>query len=137
MSEKLFEKKVKRYLHSVGVYQVGTPLQKMEVSQIGWFTKIWGGGFQKSGIPDLLMCVNGVFIAVELKGSKGEPSNLQKMNVARINQANGIGMILYPSGYDRFKKIIEGVIECKYHIQELISLKDVHSDTSCDILTSY
>lgn len=107
-SEKLFEKRVEKYLHSIGVYQAGTPSHLMNVEQIGWFTKIWGGGFQKSGIPDLILCVNGIFMTVELKAPKGRPSDLQKMNTARINQSNGIGVILYPDGFEQFKKIIEG-----------------------------
>lgn len=136
-SEKLFEKRVEKYLHSIGVYQAGTPSHRMEVEQIGWFTKIWGGGYQKSGIPDLILCVNGIFISCELKASKGRPSDLQKMNTARVNQSNGIGIILYPNGFEDFKRIMKGVIECKYHIQELTYLKDALSGTSCDILTSY
>lgn len=136
-SEKLFEKKVEKYLHSIGVYQAGTPSHRMSEEQIGWFTKIWGGGYQKSGIPDLILCVNGIFITVELKASNGRPSDLQKMNTARINQSNGIGIILYPDGFEPFKEIMKGVIKCKYHIQELTYIKDALSGTSCDILTSY
>lgn len=137
-AEKSFEKKVEKYLHSIGVYQAGTPSHRMETEQIGWFTKIWGGGYQKSGIPDLILCVNGIFISCELKASKGRPSDLQKMNTARVNQSNGIGIILYPEGFEQFKKIIKGVCEiCKHHTAELISLKDAHSSTSCDILTTY
>ena len=109
----------------------------MAEKQIGWFTKIWGGGYQKSGIPDLILCVNGIFITVELKGSKGRPSDLQKMNTARINQSNGIGVILYPDGFEQFKKIIEGVTSCKYHIQELTNLRNAHSNTKCVILMDY
>lgn len=136
-SEKLFEKRVEKYLHSIGVYQAGTPSHQMNVEQIGWFTKIWGGGFQKSGIPDLILCVNGIFITAELKATNGKPSELQKMNTSRINQSNGIGIILYPEGFENFKRIMEGVITCKYHIQELTYLKDAHSDTKCDILMDY
>lgn len=136
-SEKLFEKKVEKYLHSIGVYQAGTPSQRMDAEQIGWFTKIWGGGYQKSGIPDLILCVNGIFITAELKATNGKPSELQKMNTSRINQSNGIGIILYPEGFENFKRIMEGVITCKYHIQELIYLRDAHSDTKCDILMDF
>ena len=136
-SEKLFEKKVEKYLHSIGVYQAGTPSQRMDNDQIGWFTKIWGGGYQKSGIPDLILCVNGIFMTVELKASNGRPSELQKMNTARINQSNGLGIILYPEGFDSFKEIMKGVTSCKYHIQELTYLRDAHSDTKCVILTNY
>jgi len=136
-AEKQFEGKVKKYLHSIGVYQAGTPSNQMKVEQIGWFTKIWGGGFQKSGIPDLILCVNGLFISVELKASNGHASDLQKMNTARINHSNGIGIILFPEGFEGFKKIMEGVTQCKFHIQELNHLKNVHTSTSCDIVMKY
>jgi hypothetical protein len=109
----------------------------MVADQIGWFTKIWGGGYQKSGIPDLILCVNGVFISVELKAPNGRPSELQKMNTARINQSNGIGIILKPDGFEQFKEIMKGVIECRCHTVELTHLKSVHSNTKCVILTEY
>lgn len=32
-----------------------------------YYIKIWGGGFQKAGIPDLIICLKGKFLAVELK----------------------------------------------------------------------
>lgn len=133
-AEKQFEKRVERYLVSMGIYQAGTPKQKINVTPIGWFTKIWGGGFQKSGIPDLLLCVNGIFISCELKATNGKSSNLQELNTLRINEANGIGIILYPEGFEEFKTIIKGVIDCKYHIQELKHLKDVNTSSKCVIL---
>lgn len=133
-AEKQFENKIKKFLHSVGVYQAGTPSNKMEAEQVGWFTKIWGGGYQKSGIPDLVLCVNGFFVTVEVKAPNGKASELQKMNTSRINRSNGIGIILFPNGFDDFKELIKGVINCKFHIQELNYLKEIHSNTSCDIL---
>lgn len=136
-SEKLFEKKVEKFLHSIGIYQAGTPSHRMKEVQIGWFTKIWGGGYQKSGIPDLICCINGFFVSIELKASNGRPSELQKMNTARINQSNGIGIILYPEGFEKFKELMKGVINCKLHIQELNFMKNALSDTSCAILTNY
>ena len=90
MTEKQFENKIKKFLKSHNI----------------WFTKIWGGGFQKAGIPDILACVNGRFIAIELKGSNGKPTELQKYNIRRINECNGVGIILYPKDFERFKKLI-------------------------------
>lgn len=136
-SEKLFENRVKKWLHSIGVYAAGTPSDRMKVPQCGWFFKVWGGGMQKGGIPDLLMCVNGLFIAVELKSESGKPSDLQRMNTARINQSNGIGIILFPDGFGEFRKIIQGVIDCNGHTVGLNALKRVHSNTRCVILTEY
>lgn len=133
--EKLFEARVKKWLHSVGIYAAGTPSNKMATPQAGWFFKVWGGGFQKAGIPDLLMCVNGFFIAVELKGETGAASGLQRLNTARINAANGIGLILYPGGFEDFKEMVKEVMKCSGHTAALNSTKHAHSSTNCVILT--
>lgn len=119
-AEKQFENKVKSYLKTI---------------PHSWYLKYWGGGMGKAGIPDLLCCINGIFISIELKASNGKPSELQKYNTKLINKANGIGIILYPEGFSEFKKIIEGVMKCKYHIPELNVLRNVHTNTKCDILT--
>ena len=121
--EKLFEGRIKKYFHSVGIYPVG------------WYTKIWGGGFQKSGIPDLICCVNGVTVAVEIKASNGRPSELQKLNVSRINHSGGVGVFLYPEGFEQFKELLKGVINCGTHIPALIALKNANSSTKCDSWT--
>lgn len=90
MTEKQFEKQVKEFLKSHNI----------------WFTKIWGGGFQKSGIPDLICCVNGHFVAIEIKGPNGKPTELQKYNIKKINECNGTGVILYPEQFETFKLLI-------------------------------
>lgn len=133
--EKLFEGRIKKYFHSIGVYPAGFPTDRMNVPMIGWYTKIWGGGFQKAGIPDLLACVNGITVAVEIKASNGRASPLQKLNIGRINRSNGIAIFLYPEGFDDFKKLMEGVIQCDFHIQELSALKNANSNTKCCIWT--
>lgn len=92
---------------------------------------------QKSGLPDLIINVNGIFIGCELKSESGKPSELQKKNVAAINASNGLGLVLYPKGFEQFKSIVKGVKECKYHIPVLNALKAANSSTACDILTSY
>ena len=133
--EKLFEGRIKKYLHSIGVYPAGYPKNRMQAPMIGWYTKIWGGGYQKSGIPDILACVNGFMVAIEVKASNGRPSELQKLNVSRINAGNGIAMFLYPEGFEDFKKLMEGVIVCDIHIPGLKYLKDANSSTNCVIWT--
>ena len=123
-AEKQFENKVKGWLNQLK--QDGQPIK---------FIKIWGGGFQKAGIPDLICCINGIYFEVELKASNGKPSELQEYNIRVTNEANGIGMILYPEGFDQFKNIVKGVIQCNIHIQGLTVLKAANSNTKCAILT--
>ncbi len=134
-AEKLFEGRIKKYFHSVGIYPAGYPSDRMETPMIGWYTKIWGGGFQKSGIPDILACINGISVAVEVKASNGVKSELQKLNISRINQSGGLGVFLYPEGFEEFKSLVKGVIDCNGHIQGLNCLKNALTSTKCDIWT--
>lgn len=93
-AEKLFENKVKAFLKSQGC----------------WFIKYWGGGqFTKAGIPDLLVCCKGKFIALELKGPTGKPSELQLYNVEKIKEAGGIAMVLYPKDFEKFKELVRNL----------------------------
>lgn len=90
--EKNFEEKVKKYLKENGC----------------WFLKYWGGGgFTKSGIPDLLVCCKGWFMGVEIKGPDGKPSDLQIYNLRKIDSAGGRGILLYPKDFDLFKRLVE------------------------------
>lgn len=53
-----------------------------------------------------MACVNGYFVGVEVKAQNGKPSELQLYNVKKIREAGGFAMILYPSGFEKFKKFI-------------------------------
>lgn len=57
--------------------------------------KIFGGGFQASGIPDILCCYRGIFIAIEVKSptGKGRASDVQKLKVKAIRDSGGIALI--------------------------------------------
>ena len=137
-AEKSFENKIKRWLEKQGIYPLGTPEQNMVIPPCGYHEKRWGGGiYTKKGLPDLHIVVNGINVDVEVKAPNGKPSELQMHNVVQINQSGSISMILYPEGFENFKKIMEGLIQCKCHIQELIHIKTVNSSTKCDILTKY
>jgi hypothetical protein len=72
-----------------------------------WFVKFFANAYTKSGIPDILCCCNGYFVAVEVKAPNGKPSELQKMNIRKINECGGYGVILYPSQFDDFKNLID------------------------------
>lgn len=58
------------------------------------------------GIPDIIGCVNGTFVALELKKSEKEANTkrkghtLQKHNINLIREANGLGFVVYPENLD-------------------------------------
>ena len=89
--EKNFEEKIKIFLKSKGC----------------WYVKYFANRMTKSGIPDILACVNGYFVAIEVKAEKGKPSDLQYYHQEQIRKASGISIILYPDQFEDFKKIIE------------------------------
>lgn len=89
--EKNYENKIKKYIEDSG----------------GWQVKFFANQMTKSGIPDILSCVNGYFLAVEVKAQSGRPSELQKYHVAKINSAGGYAIILYPDQYEKFKQLVK------------------------------
>lgn len=96
MTEAEFQKKVLEFLRSQGV----------------WHVKYWGGGqFTKAGIPDILACVKGKFVAIELKTETGRLSKLQEYNLAKIKESGGQALVLHPSGFEAFKDFIVGEVK--------------------------
>ncbi|MGN0594792.1 MAG: VRR-NUC domain-containing protein [Hominimerdicola sp.] len=92
--ETLFQEKVEKFLTSQGAF---------------WF-KYWGGGiYNRSGMPDLMGCINGHFLALELKTPIGKASELQKYNIDKIRKAGGIGLFLRPEDFEEFKLKIENL----------------------------
>ena len=89
--EKQFENKIKKYLSERGA----------------WVFKVAGGGFQRSGVPDLVCCLNGKFLGIEVKASNGRLSELQLWNIEQIKKAGGVAMVLYPEQWEEFKELIE------------------------------
>lgn len=134
--EKRFEKKIEKYLESQGIYQNNTKKQNKTIKDNGWFFKVWGGGFQSGGIPDLICNINGFFLSIELKDIRGQPSELQVRNTKLINQTNGIGLILYPQGFETFKKIVGVMLACNSHIPEYLHLSEIHLNINSGILKS-
>lgn len=96
-AEKLFENKIKKYLEEKGC----------------WYVKYFANSFTKSGIPDLLACIGGYFVAIEVKASAGRPSELQKHHQSMIRQAAGISIILYPEDFEDFKAFVDMLLNHK------------------------
>lgn len=96
-SEKNFESKIKKFLNDEGC----------------WFVKFFANGFTQRGVPDLLCCVNGYFIAIEVKAENGVATDIQKWNVERIRFAGGMAFVLKPSQFESFKQLVYALKEQK------------------------
>ena len=60
-----------------------------------WHFMPQGTGFGTNGIPDIIGCYKGRFIAIELKAGKGVASSAQLEFIRRVNEAGGIGFVAY------------------------------------------
>lgn len=80
-----------------------------------WYIKYWAGArYTKEGIPDILACINGKFVGMELKGDGGRPKLLQLKKLKQIREAGGIGVLLYPEDFEYFKDFLLGTEFGKY-----------------------
>lgn len=96
-NEKNFENRIKKYLEK----------------QNCWYIKFFANAFTKSGIPDILSCINGRFVAIEVKQETGVVSELQEFHLQDINKKGGIAILAYPSGFEELKDIIDNLIKDK------------------------
>ena len=47
----------------------------------------------RAGVPDILACLKGRFIAIEGKTATGKVSKLQEAHLRKINDAGGVGIV--------------------------------------------
>lgn len=60
----------------------------------GFWFKVHGGPFQVAGIPDLLGCVDGYYVSVEVKvPGSGKTSDIQDATIDKIKAAGGIALV--------------------------------------------
>mgnify|MGYP001790768796 FL=1 len=91
MKEQDIQRKIIKYLESVGAYVV-----KVVASN-------------KSGTPDILACYRGIFLAVEVKRpeTKTNVSELQEYNIKKIKEAGGIAIVSWD--LDAVKAVVDDI----------------------------
>lgn len=46
-------------------------------------------------------------MAIEVKAQNGKPSELQLHTIRKIRESGGFAIVLYPTGFERFKTFID------------------------------
>lgn len=67
-------------------------------------------GFGRSGIPDIICCARGRFLAIECKANGGNPTALQARELVRINDAGGIAVVVRDTDVDLFEKLVRDAV---------------------------
>ena len=86
-SEQLIQRDIIKYLESIGCYVIKTIATN------------------RSGVSDLIVCYNGIFIALEVKKQGGKVSKLQEVHIRKVKEAGGVAKVVY--SLDDVKELIE------------------------------
>ena len=93
--EKVFQTRVRKYLKTL---------------PNTWFFK--ASERSLGGIPDFILCVNGIFVALELKrDSKAKTSKLQGYTIERINEAGGLAVVTSPENWAKVFGVLKTLSE--------------------------
>jgi Holliday junction resolvase len=65
------------------------------------------GGYGKSGVPDIICCHNGNFLAIECKAGKNKTTALQDINIAAIREAGGTALVINEENIDDVATLLQ------------------------------
>lgn len=81
---------VRKILNSMDVYHFMPP----------------GNGFGRAGIPDIIGCADGKFIAIECKAGKGKTTALQARELEWIAETGGFTFVAREDNLDELKQLL-------------------------------
>jgi hypothetical protein len=71
------------------------------------------------GIPDIICCINGIFVALELKRSiKHKATELQQYTIELIKYSGGIAMVTHPQNWEDVQNLLQELAYKDCHQQE-------------------
>lgn len=67
----------------------------------------------KAGIPDILCCINGMFLAIEVKtpGTANNTSALQAYNLDKVKECGGYSLVAW--SLEQVKEFINAILRVK------------------------
>ena len=68
-------------------------------------------GYGRSGVPDIIGCFMGLFVAIECKAGKGQLTALQKREIERIIEAGGFTFVAREDNIDELKEKLTCLIQ--------------------------
>jgi len=67
------------------------------------------GGYGRSGVPDIICCYKGRFIAIECKANGNVPTELQMREINKINHAGGISFVVDELGLEAVEELFRSM----------------------------
>ena len=71
-------------------------------------------GLGRAGVPDIIACRHGFFIAIECKAGKGTTTALQERELQRIRDAGGVALVIDETNIEVVRTILTTIGEIHY-----------------------
>ena len=68
-------------------------------------------GYGRSGVPDIVCCVDGIFLAIECKAGSNKPTALQERNMQQIRDNGGIAIVVNEENLNDVQEILSQLTE--------------------------
>jgi predicted house-cleaning noncanonical NTP pyrophosphatase (MazG superfamily) len=89
--------------------KVKTAVKRMLVELGVYFFMPPGVGYGRAGIPDIVACCSGRFLAIECKAGKGTTTALQDRELALIEEAGGFIFVARENNLEELCDLIEAI----------------------------
>ena len=63
-------------------------------------------GYGRSGVPDIIACVNGHFLAIECKAGGGKLTALQVREIEHIRRCGGVAVVANEGNWDMVRPLV-------------------------------
>lgn len=63
-------------------------------------------GYGRSGVPDIVACVNGRFVAIECKAGTNKPTALQVREIESIRRRGGVAVVANEENWEQVRTLI-------------------------------
>ena len=64
-------------------------------------------GFGRSGVPDIVACVHGYFLAIECKAGTNKLTTLQANEIEAIRRASGVAVVANEENWDMVRALVQ------------------------------
>jgi Holliday junction resolvase len=63
-------------------------------------------GFGRSGVPDIVCCVDGAFLAIECKAGGNKPTVLQEREITAIRNNKGTAIVIDEKNWETVRGVV-------------------------------
>lgn len=71
-----------------------------------WHFSPFQAGMGRAGIPDIIACYEGKFVAFECKAGRGKTTALQEREINAIRTAKGLAFVINEENMDNIKELL-------------------------------